>query len=66
MHFRPQGSSLYAGRNREWAHGLYEHPEAVARGLQPPEGDRWFFEDPLRLQLLYEGFPRLWAPLLER
>lgn len=45
-----------AADDEEWARGLLTHPEAFLEGFVPPEGDRWFFEDRLQVELLYEGF----------
>ncbi len=42
--------------DEEWARGLFEHPEKFLDGFEPPEGDRWFFEDPVQVELFFEGF----------
>jgi pimeloyl-ACP methyl ester carboxylesterase len=39
-----------------WTRGLLEQPERFLAGYEPPEGDRWFFEDPTHVELLLEGF----------
>jgi pimeloyl-ACP methyl ester carboxylesterase len=45
-----------AAENEEWLHGLAEHPERFLAGSEPPAGDRWFFDDPLQVELLHESF----------
>jgi pimeloyl-ACP methyl ester carboxylesterase len=53
----PEGAAKrLAVDNEKWARGLFEHPEQFLAGFEPPEGDRWFWEDPLQVELLLEGF----------
>ena len=37
-----------AAADGEWVRRLRERPEALLDDYQPPDGDRWFFEDPGR------------------
>ena len=48
-------ATTFAADDEEWTRGLYEHPEQFLAATRP-EGDRWFFEDPLQVELLLEGF----------
>ena len=45
-----------AAENEDWLNGLAEHPEGFLAGSEPPAGDRWFFDDPLQVELLVESF----------
>ena len=46
----------FAAESEEWLRGLAEHPEQFLAGSEPPAGDRWFFDDPLQVELLHESF----------
>jgi pimeloyl-ACP methyl ester carboxylesterase len=50
-----EAAKSLAADDEEWARGLFEHPEKSLDGFEPPEGDKWFFEDPLQVELLLEG-----------
>ncbi len=60
-HQDPAGAADLATRHAAgWVHELQAHPEIIQRDLEAAEGDRWFFEDPLRTAA-FEAAIRDWG-----